>query len=141
MNETVQNAASGIKDVVLEAISSKKFLVAAGSAVAASLVLPKIAIALVGVWILCQTVVDVVRVIIDTTAAPATPETIIARFQAGLANVVGGLLGSKKAIATAGVAITSVITAHPYWAAVLVVEWLFCQTAVDVALVIKHKKS
>ena len=137
ISDLLKNAVVRVRQVVLEAISSKKFLVMAGATVLSAAVFPKLAMVMIGVWLLCQTAVDIAKVIMGEEGE--APKTLAERFQAGVVNVIGGLLGSKKALVTGGTA-TILAAIHPAWAMALVAEWLLCQTAIDVVLVVKKRK-
>jgi len=127
----------GLGNVIGGAVKSKKFWATAISSIALSFVLPKMAISVIAVWLVVQTGIDVTKVL--TGEAGTLPVTLAERFQHGFLNVIGGLLGSKKALVTGGVA-TTIAYRHPAWAAGLVCLWIVCQGAVDVALIVKKRK-
>ena len=127
----------GLGNVIGGAVKSKKFWATAISSVALSFVLPKMAIVVIAVWMVVQTAVDMTKIL--TGEAGTLPQSLAEKFQAGFLNVIGGLLGSKKALVTGGVA-TTIAYSHPGWAAGLVCLWVVCQGAIDVVLVIKKRK-
>ena len=137
MKEMLSRICRELGGAVMEAAKSKKFLVAGGGAITASFVIPVASLALVGVWMLCQTAVDVLKVL--KGGEGTLPESLASKVKEGVMNVLVGVLGSKKALITAGVG-SALALAHPMWAIALVIEWLFCQTAVDMALTVRNKK-
>jgi len=134
----IKKVPSGLKNVFGGAVGSKKFLVTAGASIATAFLFPKWAIVSIHVWLVCQTATDITRIL--TGEASALPESLAERFQEGIGNVLGGLLGSKKALVTGGVS-SVIATSHPIWALSLVINWIICQTAVDIVLIIKKKKA
>ncbi len=138
IKDLVKKIPDGIKNVVGGAVGSKKFWVTAGTSVAAAFLFPKWAIVAIHVWLVCQAATDVARILRDPSGE--LPESLSERFKEGIANVLGGLLGSKKALVTGGVS-TIIAKAHPLWALSLVVNWIVCQTVIDIVLIIKKKKA
>lgn len=137
LDSIIKKVPGGLKNVFGGALGSKKFLVTAGTSIATAFLFPKWAIIAIHVWLVCQTAVDVAKILKGEEGT--VPESLAERFQEGIGNVIGGLLGSKKALVTGGV--SSVIAAsHPIWALSLVINWLVCQTVVDIVLVVRKKK-